>query len=167
MLYEPVVPLIWTEYCLNGETTHTSARLALSKGERLTRFVDFLSERHRIIDCRKQECQKRLRRFEYLLGIACPTPNDTRDIEKLITTVEEICTRPFTPATVQDALGISSRERIRWTRDGKLRSIGTKMIKDRGRFSLTLYSVEDVARLLMSPEILASWRTRPVSCPSR
>jgi len=75
--------------------------------------------------------------------------------------------RPFTPATVQDALGISSRERIRWTRDGKLRPIGTKMIKDRGRFSLTLYSAEDVARLLMSPEILASWRARPVSCPPR
>ncbi|WP_268872554.1 methylenetetrahydrofolate reductase [Gluconobacter japonicus] len=33
------------------------------------------------------------------------------------------------------------------------------------RFSLTLYSAEDVARLLMSPEILASWRARPVSCP--
>ncbi|MFT8851018.1 hypothetical protein [Acetobacter orientalis] len=78
-----------------------------------------------------------------------------RDIEKLITTAEEICTRPFTPATVQDALGISSRERIRWTRDGKLRPIGTKMIRDRGCFSLTLYSAEDVARLLMSPGIMA------------
>lgn len=142
-------------------------RLPLSKGERLTRFVDFLSDRHKTIDYRKQECRKRLRRFEHVLGMACHTPNKTRDIKKLITTVEEIRTRPFTPATVQDALGISSRERIRWTRDGKLRSVGTKMIKDRGRFSLTLYSVEDVARLLMSPEILASWRARPVSCPPR
>lgn len=34
-----------------------------------------------------------------------------------------------------------------------------------GRFSLTLYSAEDVARLLMSPEILTSWRATPVSCP--
>lgn len=146
---------------------HAPARLALSKGERLTRFVDFLSERHRIIDCRKQECRKRPRRFEHVLGMACPTPNDTRDIEKLITTVEEICTRPFTPATVQDALGISSRERIKWTRDGKLRPIGMKMIKDRGHFSLTSYSAEEVARLLMSPETLTSWRARPVSCPPR
>lgn len=143
----------------------TSERLALSKGERLTRFVDFLSDRHRIIGCRKQECRKRLRRFEHVLDIACLTPNKTCDIEKLITTVEEICMRPFTPATVQDALGISSRERIRWTRDGKLKPIGTKMIKDRGHFSLTLYSAEDVARLLMSPEILTSWRATPVACP--
>lgn len=139
-------------------------RLTLSKGERLTRFVDFLSEHHRIIVCRKQECRKRLRRFEHILEMACPTTNKARDIGKLITTVEEICTRPFTPATLQDALGVSSRERIRWTRDGKLRPIGTKMIKDRGRFSLALYSAEDVVRLLMSPEILASWRARPVSC---
>lgn len=142
-------------------------RLPLSKGERLTRFVDFLSDRHKTIDYRKQECRKRLRRFEHVLDMACPTSNNAHDIEKLITTAEEICTRPFTPATVQDALGISSRERIRWTRDGKLRPIGTKMITDRGRFSLTLYSAEDVARLLMSPEILASWRARPVSCPPR
>ncbi|GBD56068.1 hypothetical protein NBRC103581_00641 [Gluconobacter wancherniae NBRC 103581] len=58
-----------------------------------------------------------------------PTLNETRDIEKLITTAEEICKRPFTPATVQDALGIFSWERIRWTRDGKLRPIRTKRIK--------------------------------------
>jgi hypothetical protein len=144
-----------------------SERLNFSKGESLTRFVDFLSDRHRIIGCRKQECRKRLRRFNHILGTACSLPNKTRDIEKLIMTVEQICTRPFTPANLQDALGISSRERIRWTRDGKLRPVGTKMIQDRGRFSLTLYSAEDVARLLMSPEILASWRARPVSCPSR
>lgn len=140
-------------------------RLPLSKGERLTRFVDFLSERHRIIDCRKQECRKRLRRFEHVLEMACPTLNKTHDTEKLITTEAGTGTRPFTPATGQDALGISSRERIKWTRVGKLRLIGMKMIKDRGRFSLTLYSTEDMARLLMSPEILASCRTRPVSCP--
>lgn len=140
-------------------------RLPLSKGERLTRFVDFLSDRHKTIDYRKQECRKRLRRFEYVLDMTCPTQNKMRDIEKLITTAEEICTRPFTPATVQDALGISSRERIRWTRDGKLRPIGTKMIRDRGCFSLTLYSAEDVARLLMSPGIMALWRARPASCP--
>jgi hypothetical protein len=145
----------------------TPERLALSKSERLTRFVDFLSGNHRIIGCRKQECRKRLRRFGYILGAVCPMAERASDIEKLITTVEDICTRPFTPATLQDALGISSREHIRWTCDGKLRPIGTKMIKDRGRFSLTLYSAEDVARLLMSPEILASWRARPVACPPR
>ncbi len=82
-----------------------------------------------------------------------------RDVEHLITAMEDICTRPLTPAKLQNALRISSRERIQWTREGKLRPIATRVIKDLGHFSLALYSADDVARLLMSPEILASWRT--------
>ena len=130
-------------------------RLPLSKGERLTRFVDFLSDRHKTIDYRKQECRKRLRRFEYVLDMTYPTQNKMRDIEKLITTAEEICTRPLTPAIVQDALGISSRLRIRWMCVGMLRLIGTKTIRDRGCFSPTLYSADDVVRLLIAPGIIA------------
>lgn len=82
-----------------------------------------------------------------------------RDVERLIITMEDICVRPLTPARLQAALRISSRERIQWTREGKLPPIATKIIKDRGQFSLALYGADDVARLLMSPEILVSWRT--------
>ncbi|MBS4076613.1 hypothetical protein KGY14_15600 [Ameyamaea chiangmaiensis] len=134
-------------------------RPVLSKGEQISRFVDFLSETHKIVGCRREECRKRLRRFGHVLGASCPMTGMARDVERLITAMEDIGTRPLTPARLQSALRISSRERIQWTREGKLRPIATRVIKDRGHFSLALYSADDVARLLMSPEILASWRT--------
>lgn len=134
-------------------------RPILSKGEQISCFVDFLSETHKIVGYRREESRKRLRRFSHVLGARCPMADMARDVERLTITMQDICTRPLTPARLQDALGISSRERIEWTREGKLRPIATKVIKDRGHFSLALYSAEDVARLLMSPEILASWRT--------
>lgn len=134
-------------------------RPVLSKGEQISHFVDFLSENHRMIGCRRGEYRKRLRRFSHVFGAPRPMPDMPRDIERLIITIEDICARPLTPARLQEALRISSRERIQWTREGKLRPIATKIVKDRGCFSLALYSAEDVARLLISPEILASWRT--------
>lgn len=134
-------------------------RPVLSKGEHISRFVNFLSENHKIIDWRREECRKRLRRFGHVLSAAWPMTGMARDVEHLITAMEDICTRPLTPAKLQNALRISSRERIQWTREGKLRPIATRVIKDLGHFSLALYSADDVARLLMSPEILALWRT--------
>lgn len=137
---------------------HKSKPTPRSNEELLSRFMDFLSENHRIIVCRKQECRKRLRRFGHVLGAVRPVAAMAKDVDRLIMTMEDICSRLLTPANLQNALCISSRERVRWTCEGKLRPIATKVIKDRGCFSLPLYNTEDVAELLMSPQILASWR---------
>ena len=78
-------------------------RQILPKGEQISRFVDFLSETHKIVGCRRGECRKRLRRFSHVLGASRPMADTARDVERLIITMQDIGTRPLTPARLQDA----------------------------------------------------------------
>lgn len=87
-----------------------------------------------------------------------PTCITCEDLERLTKTVEDIYARPFTPSNLQKALLISSKERISWTRQGKLIIESKFPIKNSGHFSLPLYNSEDVNRLLEQPDIIQRWR---------
>ena len=63
------------------------------------------------------------------------------------------------PKIVEEVLGISARERRRWIKDGRLATSGTGQFK-KGKtiFQFYLHRVDDIARLVAHPEIIAKWR---------
>jgi hypothetical protein len=79
-------------------------------------------------------------------------------IHDLERTVQKIALRPLTPAMVQEILGISSRERIRWAKDGRLAPTAIIEVTRGQSFRFGTYAVADVRRLLDDPTIVAAWR---------
>jgi hypothetical protein len=63
------------------------------------------------------------------------------------------------PKIVEDVLGISAKERRRWTKDGRLPKSGTGQFK-KGRqvFQFYLHPAEEIAKLAANPKIIADWR---------
>ena len=63
------------------------------------------------------------------------------------------------PKIVEEVLGLSARERRRWIKDGRLATSGTGQFK-KGKtiFQFYLHRVDDIARLVAHPEIIAEWR---------
>jgi hypothetical protein len=87
---------------------------------------------------------------------------DTSDA--IVTTVskalEGIGARPVIPLEVEDILAISSTERHRWLKDGRLPSAGTRTVKLRGRARNITFHVfdPDVIEELLSRDAVVDWR---------
>jgi hypothetical protein len=69
-----------------------------------------------------------------------------------------IASRPLTPRLVQDVLGITARERLRWTKDGRLPTKGVVSFRRGQSISVRTYAPESIAKLLSDPGTIASWR---------
>jgi hypothetical protein len=78
-----------------------------------------------------------------------------RDVDRRLAKLAE---KPMEASLVEQALGISGRERLRWTKDGRMARAGVNLIRRGNAVALSLYRVEDVARLLKQPEIIRAWR---------
>jgi len=70
----------------------------------------------------------------------------------------EVTGEPVTPRLLVAALGITSRERLRWTKDGRLKPDGSVTIKRGQLISAPVYSMSDVEFLADNPAIIARWR---------
>jgi hypothetical protein len=87
-----------------------------------------------------------------------PTDAVLRD---LATRLAEIAWRPLTPKLLLTALHISTRERLRWTKDGRLRTSGKLLIRNGVvAFSVPTYPVSVVEQLANTPDVLSSWRAQ-------
>lgn len=69
-----------------------------------------------------------------------------------------IAARPLTPRLVQLALGISGKERVRWTKDGRLKSLGSSYLRGTHLVRFDTYASQYIARLARNPGIIAGWR---------
>lgn len=68
-------------------------------------------------------------------------------------------TDPLYPRVVEEVLGISARERLRWTKDRRLGAIeGSEFRRGRRAFRVPRYPVDEIAALATSPAIVARWR---------
>jgi len=66
---------------------------------------------------------------------------------------------PLTPRMVNEILLISSQERIRWAKDGRLPPSGTTPSRRGSRsYSVLLFSVSVVLYLARNPRIIDEWR---------
>lgn len=64
------------------------------------------------------------------------------------------------PKVVEEILQITSRERLRWTKDGRLPRSGAAAFGVGQRsIHFALHPVEQIAALSKSPEIIAAWRS--------
>ena len=67
---------------------------------------------------------------------------------------------PVLPREVEDILTISSRERLKWLADCRLRSIGTRTVKLRGRARAVTFHVFDPRQIedVLDRDLPAVWR---------
>ena len=72
--------------------------------------------------------------------------------------LEDIAQRPYTAGEVRERLGITNQERLRWTKEGRLRRGGNEII-DRGqKIAVTTYEVASIDALALAPETIELWR---------
>ncbi|TPK71100.1 hypothetical protein FJ930_15885 [Mesorhizobium sp. B2-4-15] len=76
------------------------------------------------------------------------------------TTLEGIEALAVLPREAEDILTISSRERHKWLRDGRLKSIGTRTVKMRGRSRKVTFHVFDPRHIedILDRDLATAWR---------
>jgi hypothetical protein len=79
-----------------------------------------------------------------------------RDIDHVL---DAFSTERLTPKIVEEILGITAGERIRWNKEGRLPRSGTGTFK-KGRqvFQFSLHPVNEIAKLAADPSIIENWR---------
>jgi hypothetical protein len=75
-------------------------------------------------------------------------------------TLKGIESLPVIPREIQDILTISTTERHRWLKDGRLQSAGTRTVKLRGRAKKITFHVFDPRHVedLLDRDLVAVWR---------
>ena len=79
-------------------------------------------------------------------------------LNKIDQRFERIAARPLSARAVEHTLGITARERSRWTKDGRLARAGTNLIRRGQLIALSTYAVSEIARLTNEPETIRVWR---------
>ena len=77
------------------------------------------------------------------------------DIAAVIEFIERLS---LTPKEVEEALSITSRERIKWTKAGRLPRAEQRSFKKGQEIFYQCYSPLGIARLAMRPEDISEWR---------
>ncbi|MBB6468591.1 hypothetical protein HNQ96_004475 [Aminobacter lissarensis] len=92
-------------------------------------------------------------------------PEDDRDdyshvVEAVSTTIVGIEDLPVIPREVEDILTITSAERHRWLKDGRLQSAGTRTVKLRGRARKITFHVFDPRHIedILDRDMMSVWR---------
>lgn len=80
------------------------------------------------------------------------------DWNRIVLELTAIARRPLTPRLLMDVLPISSSERLRWTKDGRLSQSGNVLIKRGQLVSVPTYDVAFVEALLAAPDRISAWR---------
>jgi hypothetical protein len=81
----------------------------------------------------------------------------TRIVAEALQSIER---RPIIPREIQDILAISTTERHRWLKDGRLPSAGTRTVKLRGRAKKITFHVFDprLVEELLDKDLVEQWR---------
>lgn len=91
----------------------------------------------------------------------CETPDDAifREIlQRLAHELAVIALRPLTPKQLLALAPISNRERLRWTKDGRLPPSGSILIRRGHLVAVPTYGISTVERILNEPSIIEQWR---------
>lgn len=78
--------------------------------------------------------------------------------------LEKLRLKPLSSRAVEEILSISSGERRRWSKDGRLPHVGNALIKlGKKQLSLFLYSPVDVQVILRNPDTVLRWRQEDIA----
>jgi hypothetical protein len=80
--------------------------------------------------------------------------------ETIDTVLAGISTLPVLPSEAEEILTILPRERLKWTKDGRLQSAGTKTVKMRGRAKAVTFHVHDPRHVedVLDRDMPSVWR---------
>lgn len=92
------------------------------------------------------------------IALAFHDPRISIIFDTLIENLCAIADRPLTPRELLAALPITNKERVRWTKDGRLPRSGSVTIRRGHLISVPTYSVSNVERIKSDPGILDAWR---------
>ncbi|QKC79821.1 hypothetical protein [Mesorhizobium erdmanii] len=84
--------------------------------------------------------------------------------ETISRTLAGIETLAVLPREAEDILTISARERHKWLKDGRLKSIGTRTVKMRGRSKAVTFHVFDPRHIedILDRDLASAWREEDV-----
>lgn len=107
----------------------------------------------------RRQGQARWLKKEGCILLAASSPGSLLSIgAELEQMLREIARRPMTPRELLAVLPITNRERVRWTKDGRLPPSGSVAIKRGQLISIPTYAVALIDRILASPDMVAKWR---------
>lgn len=91
-------------------------------------------------------------------------------LERIVATIDhkldDLGQEPLTAKMAEEILGITSRERVRWSKDGRLPNAGKASFRrGQNRINLFTYSPTAIAELVADPEIIENWRTMDQTAP--
>lgn len=80
--------------------------------------------------------------------------------EIVATVLDRIDALPVLPGEVEDILTISARERLKWMKDGRLKSAGTRTVKLRGRAKAVTFHVFEPGHIedVLDRDLSTLWR---------
>ena len=142
------------------------------EGNELTCDLRRCYEVHFGLSMRRREARRRIRLHLKSVGqLAASSADDcfrvalNSDLLPAIAVIDRIdrdlaaiAKRPLTSHEVQDALHITARERIRWTKDKRLPTSGTFTARRRQIVTINTYLVNDIRELYLQPATIEDWR---------
>lgn len=90
-------------------------------------------------------------------GLATEFEDAARIVDKTLSCIEDL---PVIPREIEDILSISTTERHRWLKDGRLPSAGTRTVKLPGRAKKITFHVFDPRMVedLLDRDVVDAWR---------
>jgi len=77
--------------------------------------------------------------------------------------IQRLATGPFTPRMVSSLLDITSRERLRWSKDGRLKISGALTFHPGHTVTIPSYDADEIVALATNPAVIAQWRLQDKS----
>jgi hypothetical protein len=125
-----------------------------------------------VLQLRERELRKRLRGILERAGwrtrmiapriALCIAQHDQTDIGNISVViedaVEDIAFRPLSPKDVERSLHITAQERIRWTKDGRLKTSGSGSFRKGQAITFKTYCVVAALKSAANPGAIARWR---------
>lgn len=84
-------------------------------------------------------------------------------LTSLLYQATRILQQPCTPKMVMELLRIGSKERLRWTKDGRLKTVGRLATRNGNSAACRTYAADDIVELMRHPEIIEQWRQADAS----
>lgn len=83
------------------------------------------------------------------------------DLDRML---DSFANEKLTPKMVEEVLGITALERVRWNKDGRLPKSGTGTFrKGRQLFQFLLHPAAGIAKIAANPSVIAEWRKADAS----
>jgi hypothetical protein len=139
-----------------------SDRVAISFTRSLGRYIGLRERRsevrHLVHSCLKEFGIVVLVDGAEISGVIDSFGYFSEALQRLDNRLDVLAERPMSSAQVQKVLRITSAERSRWTKDGRLRQYGSSLIRRGQLVALKTYAPEDIAYLAERPELIGQWR---------